>query len=119
MLPKSHQKFYQKFLGSLTTLRDQVIVEDINPAKLYQNFQVVQEIFQDQILELTTEGLENAVVSSLQSIQTEIHRTLRLLGIDFLFLQSSCKQKTEEQRLETVLGRIEKLIGYCQIIITK
>ena len=119
MLPKSHRKFYQKFLGSLNTLRDQAIVKDIDQGQLSQNFQVVQEIFQDQILELTAEGLEYSVVSSWQSIQTEIHRTLRLLGTDFLFLQSSRKRKTEEQRLEAVLDRIEKLIGYCKVIITK
>lgn len=119
MLPKYHRKFYQKFLASLTTLKDQIMVEEIDLSRLSQDFQVVQEIFQNQILELTTGGLENSVVSSWQLIQTEIHRTLRLLGTDFLFLQSSRERKTEEQRLEAMLNRIEKLIAYCQVLITK
>ncbi|MGP0128862.1 MAG: heterocyst frequency control protein PatD [cyanobacterium endosymbiont of Rhopalodia musculus] len=119
MLPKSHQKFYQQFFASLITLRDQVMMKNIDSRLLSQYFQVAQEIFQDKILELTTESLENSVVSSWQSTQTEIYRTLRLLRTDLLFLHSSYKQKTEEQRLESVLNHIEKLIGYCQVVLTK
>ena len=118
MLPKSHQKFYQQFLASLITLRDQIMMKDIDLGRLYQNFQAAQEIFQDKISGLTIESLENTVVSPWQSIQIEIHRTSRLLRIDLLFLRSSYKQKTEEQRLESVLSRIEKLINYCQVILT-
>ncbi|BBA78819.1 hypothetical protein RGRSB_0202 [cyanobacterium endosymbiont of Rhopalodia gibberula] len=119
MLPKPHQKFYQEFLDSLIVLRDQVMMKDIDSGRLSQNFQVAQEIFQNKILELTTENLENSAVSSRQSIQTEIHRMLRLLRTDFLFLQSSHKRRTTEQRLEIVLNHIEKLIGYCQVILSK
>ncbi|YAI81354.1 MAG: heterocyst frequency control protein PatD [cyanobacterium endosymbiont of Rhopalodia sterrenbergii] len=119
MLPKPHQKFYQKFLASLITLRAQVMIKDIDSGRLSQNFRVAQEIFQNQILELTTENLEASVVSSWQSIQTEVHRTLRLLKTNFLFLQSSHKRGTEEQRLEIVLDHIEKLIGYCQVILSQ
>ncbi|XTZ20880.1 MAG: heterocyst frequency control protein PatD [cyanobacterium endosymbiont of Rhopalodia fuxianensis] len=119
MLPKPHQKLYQKFLTSLITLRDQIMMKDINSGRLSQNFYMAQEIFQNHILGLTTENLDNYAVSSWQSIQTEIHRTLRLLITDFLFLQSSHKRSTEEQRLERVLDHIEKLIGYCQLILNR
>ncbi|XHU95273.1 MAG: heterocyst frequency control protein PatD [cyanobacterium endosymbiont of Rhopalodia gibba] len=126
MLPKPHQKFYQKFLASLITLRAQIMMKDINSGRLSQNFHMAQEnfhmaqeIFQNHILGLTTENLENYAVSSRPSIQTEIHRTLRLLITDFLFLQSSQKRSTEEQRLKRVLDHIEKLIGYCQLILSR
>lgn len=119
MLSKSHQKLYQQLLASLITLRDQVMIKDIDSKRVSKNFRMVQEIFQNIILVSTTENLENSVVSSWQSIQTEIHRTLRLLITDFLFLQSSHKRSTEEQRLESVLDYIEKLIGYCQVILNR
>ena len=117
MLPKSHQKLYQKFFTSLTKLRAQVMMKDVDLKRLSNNFQIVQGTFQDQILESMTGNLENSATYSLQSIQTEIHRTLRLLRTDLLFLQSSYRQRTEEQRLKIVLDHIEKLIGYCQIIL--
>ncbi|XLQ10998.1 MAG: heterocyst frequency control protein PatD [cyanobacterium endosymbiont of Epithemia adnata isolate EadnSB Bon19] len=115
MLSKPHQKL----LASLITLKDQVMMKDIDSKRLSQNFRMLQEIFQNYILGSTTENLENSVVSSWQSIQTEIHRTLRLLITDFLFLQSSHKRSTEKQRLEIVLDHIEKLIGYCQVILNR
>lgn len=116
MLPKSEQKSYKNFLVSLTQLRDQVTVSDTNITKIAENFQAVQEIFQNQLLGLTTEELETSIIPSWQSIQTEIHRMLRLLGTDILFLQSSKRQETIQQRLDTIRDRTEQLIGYCQAI---
>ncbi len=119
MIPKSYQKSYQNFHDSLTNLGDQVTVRNIDIGKISQNFQAVQGIFQEQILTLTTDELAPSIASRYQSIQTEIYRTLRLLGTDLLFLRSSRKQGTTEQRLQIVRDHLEQLMGYCQVIITE
>jgi hypothetical protein len=43
---------------------------------------------------------------------------LRLLATDILFLSSSKQATTTEQRLMTVRDCTEKIIGYCQVILT-
>ena len=110
---------YQNFIIVLTRLREQATAREVNIGELSKIFQELTVIFQDQILGLTVEGLEPSVSSVFQSTQTEIHRTLRLLGTDLLFLQSSRKQGTTEQRLGIVRDRIDQLMGYCQVIIAQ
>ncbi|ACK65489.1 conserved hypothetical protein [Rippkaea orientalis PCC 8801] len=119
MLPKFSQESYLNFLVVLTKLQGQVGANDVNLAKLSENLQELQGIFQEQILGSTLEGLDSSLTSVFQSTQTEIQRNLRLLATDLLFLQSARQQKTKEQRLGVMCDRIEQLISYSQIILER
>ena len=116
MLPTSHLSAYQEFLTVLLTLRDQATAEHPEAAALQETFERVQPIF-SQIMSLPDDLLDSEIASRWQSVQTEIYRALRLLKTDIMFLRSSRQAATAEQRLAAVGDRLEKIIGYCQVIL--
>ncbi|HAC63851.1 MAG TPA: hypothetical protein DCF68_10015 [Cyanothece sp. UBA12306] len=116
MIPKFSQKSSKNFKIVLMRIEDAIRAKKLEIVKLSELFRELQDIFLEQILEAKVEGLDPGVTSTVQSTQTEIHRTLRLLRTDILFLQSSRKPETTEQRLGIIGDRIKQLKGYCQII---
>lgn len=115
MLPNSYIGAYRELLILLQQLRDRV--ETDNFELLQDNFSQIQQLFQQQIASLTGDELESDVFSQWQSVQTEIHRSLRLLQTDLMFLRSSRQATTSAARLKSVVDRLDKLIGYCRLSI--
>jgi hypothetical protein len=118
MLPTSHQLIYQKFLNVFLALQKEINSSNFKITAVKEKLQQGQEIFQQEILRLDREELDPTLAARLVPIQTEIHRALRLLATDILFLSSSKQATTTEQRLMTVRDCTEKIIGYCQVILT-
>lgn len=118
MLPTSHQFIYQKFLDVLLTLREEINSPNCRITTVREKLQQAQQIFQEEILPLDRDELDSTLAARFTPIQTEIHRALRLLGTDILFLSSSKQATTSQQRLIAVRDRLEKIIGYCQAILT-
>lgn len=117
MLPKLHLQAYQEFLTVLLTLRDRATANQLDEEELQKSFERVQQVFQEKLIGLNGEEIDPAILPRWQSVQTEIYRALRLLSTDILFLRSSRRAATSEQRLSAVRDRVEKMIGYCQAII--
>jgi hypothetical protein len=114
MLSLLHFQRYEAFLATLERLK--VSVEVGSDVK--GEFQGVQQAYQEQILTLTTEGIERAIAPRWQSIQTEVNRAMRLLQTDILFLGASRQSAIAQQRQEACIARIEQLIGYCQLLLS-
>jgi oligoendopeptidase F len=118
MLPTLHKKTYQKLLSILLALREEIAAPNSRLTSIQEAFQQIQRVFQDEILSLGDDELQDAIASRAHSVQTEMHRALRLLETDIMFLRSSKQIATSEQRLATVRDRLEMLIGYCQAMLT-
>jgi CII-binding regulator of phage lambda lysogenization HflD len=118
MLPTSHQKSYQKFLDTLLALQQEIDAPNSRVAALSEKLQEVQRVFQTEVMPLESDELQGEIASRFISVQTEIHRALRLLGTDILFLRSSKQVATSQQRLSVVRDRINQIISYCQVILT-
>jgi len=116
MLPLSYRKRYQAFLETLNQLNSE-LTEEANPANLKPIFSQLQQQFQGEIMTLTGEDLTGENFSRWQSFQTEIHRTMRLLQNNMMFLQTSRSTKTSQQRLATVRDRVGKLINFATALI--
>ncbi|MDY7016158.1 MAG: heterocyst frequency control protein PatD [Cyanobacteriota bacterium] len=114
MLPPLHFQRYTDFLSALEELKASVDVGE----NAQQNFQQVQQAYQEQILTLTAEGIDAAIAPRWQSVHTEMHRTMRLLQADILFLGASRQSAIATSRQAACLARIEQLIGYCQVLIS-
>ncbi len=117
MLPELHNQAYQTLLNALLEFRDRATAGNLEVDSLQKKFQQVQQVFQGQIISLTSDGLDAAIAPRWQSVQTEIHRALRLLEADILFLRSSRQASTSQQRLASLSDRLEKIIGYCQVML--
>jgi hypothetical protein len=77
----------------------------------------VQEIFTSQILTLSNEQLDLPELSRMQSYLTEIHRLMRMLQMDMMFLQASQHRETQDQRRSVFDDRVKSLIGWCESIL--
>lgn len=113
MLPSLHCQRYEAFLRTLERLK-QSVEEGANPL---EEFKQVQQLYQDKILTLSSEGIDPAIAPRWQSLQTEVNRTLRLLQTDILFLSASQQVETRQQRQTACFQRIEQLFGYCRAIL--
>ncbi|MCT7954737.1 heterocyst frequency control protein PatD [Laspinema sp. D3] len=78
----------------------------------------MQQIFQAQILSLGMEELDPGMVSLVQSFQTELHKQIRLLVNDVMFLGSARQAQTLERRWIAVRDRLKSCIGYCEAILS-
>ncbi|MEA5535699.1 heterocyst frequency control protein PatD [Crocosphaera sp. XPORK-15E] len=114
MLPKFYQQSYSHLGEVLLILQKQVRAKDLDLDALRISFDQVQQVFEQEIMALTLEDLDSSAIALQQSAKTEIHRMLRLLGTDLLFLQSSRQAGTTQQRLQKISDRLEQLISYCQ-----
>ncbi|AFZ43793.1 hypothetical protein PCC7418_1610 [Halothece sp. PCC 7418] len=111
MLPLSYRERYQVFLETLKQLQEHLHT-DFNPKQLKAIFSQLQAQFQEEIMSLTGEELTGETRSRWQSSQTEVHRMMRLLQNDMMFLQTSRSSQTSQQRLTTVRDRVGKLIDF-------
>lgn len=118
MLPTSHNRAYQEFLTLLQQLQRACLLStEVGVTSLQQEFQVVRQYFERQIVPLTSEELDESIAPRWQSLQTELKRELRLLTTDMMFLGSSRQPETKEARLRSIGDRLGKISGYCQAML--
>lgn len=116
MLPAPHRSLYQDFQQTLVQLQQ---VQQNSPGEessMQKAFQAVQRSFQS-LLNLDWDSLDPMLAANVQSIQTEINRQFRLLGMDLMYLRAARQSATADQRRQQVSDRIESLIGYCQALL--
>lgn len=109
MLPPSYRQRYQTFLETLKQLQE-TLNADGDSTELKAVFSQLQQQFQQEIMGLTGEDLPGELLSPWQSSQTEIHRIMRLLQTDMMFLQTSRNSETSQQRVATLRDHVETVI---------
>ena|SRR4028118_2114363 len=117
MLPPSHRDRYQEFLQALLQLQKAAAHPHQEGASVNAALQKVQQIFTSQILNLSLDQLDLPAASRMQSYLTEIHRLMRMLQMDMMFLQASQHRETQEQRRSAFEHRVKSLIGWCESIL--
>lgn len=119
MLSPLHEQLYRQLRADLAKLQSQVeaefSVEVLRPpaAELEQQFQTLLT-FESECSE--TE-LELTQVNRLRSLQTEIHKQLRVLHSDLSFLAAARKAETRQKRRSQIGDRLRLLISYCDAIL--
>lgn len=126
MLSASHNRAYQDFLTLLTTFRQNLSAQEQknNQSFVSQKFQSVSAWFEQNLVPLKAQDIEPAIpqgrgrliAARWQAVQTEILREFKLLSTDLLFLAAARQQTTQLTRLQSIDGRLTKLISYCQIM---
>ncbi len=122
MLPRSHEKSYEKFKQALITMQELQQVQGDRQVKeqamgLNQLLQKAQTIFQLDVLSLDAAELTPDLHYQVQSCQTEIHKHLRLLAMDVMFLHSARQLQTVQQRQQQISDRLLTLINYCDVLL--
>ncbi len=115
MLPKTDFENYQEFLSLL--LKMQQNLKSTEQDNLKQIYQELQQKFTEKIIILTGNELEGPNYQKWQSLQTEIHRSFKLLETQIMFLLTSRQSTTNHKHLNTINNYLTKLILYCENII--
>ena len=113
ILPNSHRQCYQEFKQALEELQ-----ETVSSGQSDLDWAGIQRFFQERVANLTAEGIDPSLVSRWQSVQTEIHKQMRLLAVDLTFFQASRQLSTREQRQKQIVSRLQTSIGYCEMLMT-
>lgn len=117
MLPPLHHQRYQEFQYSLEQLSQTATTSELEVTALREQFQDVQQHFRNHIVSLSAEDCEPDYASRWQSVQTEIHKQMRLLEADLMLLQASRSSATFQSRTANVTARIKTLIQYCEALL--
>lgn len=118
MLPQQHQQAITLLQESLEQLQNQFTEETSDKTTQTVTFKQAQQRF-DQFLQLRDRDVDPSLVSRLQSYVTEIHKQMRLLEMDFRFLQTSRQTATLQARQTQMRSRIATLIRYCRSLLDK
>jgi hypothetical protein len=117
MLSDDRQQRYRKLKEYLEQLRHQVEVDRPDGVSLRESVDRAQEFFHSQVLSLPLEGLDRTDMYRTQSYNTELHKQLRLLATDVLFLGSARQAATVQQRQAQLRDRLTILLRYCDILL--
>ncbi len=110
-LPKNYSHNLQGFDDQLAAIAASLASD---PAEmLMEQGQTLQNYFQAQIQPLDADLLPGEQRSRFRAIQTELHRHMRLLQTDFLFLRNAQQASTAVQRRGQVGDRLASLRGFC------
>lgn len=77
----------------------------------------LEHCFRQRIQPLSFEDWPPASQSLLASLRLEMHKQLRLLSTDLMFLKTARQPATRRQRLDQMGDRFTTLSGYCTALI--
>lgn len=90
-----------------------------DPRSLQAAFLEAQQFYQQRLAPLDVGVFNQAVASKVQSIQTEINKELRLLGMDVTFMHSARQPATIQQRQRQIGDRVTRLSQYCDLLLSR
>ncbi|WP_413165745.1 heterocyst frequency control protein PatD [Capilliphycus salinus ALCB114379] len=118
MLPERHRQAIAQLQQTLEHLQNQLTEANLDKVTLTAAFRQAQQLLEN-ILQLGDGDVSPSLVSPLQSYLTEIHKQMRLLEMDFRFLQTSRQTATLQTRQTQMRSRVATLIGYCKSLLDK
>jgi hypothetical protein len=118
MLPEQNRLAIAQLQQTLEHLQTQLTEVNLEKATLTAAFRQAQQLFEN-ILQCGDQDVDPSLVSPLQSYLTEIHKQMRLLEMDFRFLQTSRQNTTLQARQTQMRSRIATLIRYCMSLLDK
>lgn len=117
MLPPLQRKCYEEFQEAIEQLLSSTTASELDFAAMRNGFDKLQQLFQREILSLSQDGLAPELVSRWQSIQTEVHKQMRLLATDMMMLQAARNPATSKLRLAGICDRLNCLRQFCQVLL--
>ncbi|MCT7948940.1 heterocyst frequency control protein PatD [Ancylothrix sp. C2] len=116
MLKDVYSQRYQEFTALLSAMSQSVETED--GLLIKQALKAVQEFFGAEILGLPVDQLSETIEGKVRSYQTEIHKQLRLLATDVMFLAVSRSKTTVAGRLATMRERLTLVERFCEAVLS-
>lgn len=106
---------YGKCLSQLRAAVGQAENQLEGQAEMAQQVHALQEFYQQTLWELLTQRSPSE--PQWRSATTEIHRHMRLLGVEVSFAGSARQGHLRQQRLEQIEQRLDQLQGFTNVLI--
>lgn len=119
MLPQLQHLCYQEFQQAIEEVLSCATASEPDFAAIRNGFYRLQQLFQSQILSLNPDEIPAGAVSRWQSIQTEVHKQMRLLATDMTILHASRNPATSEVRVARICDRLKELHQFCQVFLSE
>ncbi len=119
MLPELHRQCYEEFRRKLSNLVEIMKQFELDFTSLGRASQKVQLFFRDQVSALALDELTGRAAQRSHAYRVEMHKQLRLLAVDIMFLQAAKQSATVQQRVVAVRDRLTTLVGYCDALLTE
>lgn len=132
-IPADPTQLLEHFLAQIQSLQQAVAAGSTPGSTLQGQFLALQQLAQQGVLQLTPEPArppagasaagesvagESVAGDSIVAYQTEISRTLRLLGMDVTFLQAARQPQTRLQRQRQMGDRLTRLQRHSEGMLT-
>lgn len=112
MLSNQDEPVYQRFLECLYQLLKLSTTEPA-PEELIRACRLVEEVFMTEVVGLMLQESGYSRGQAWQSIQTEMHKEIKLLVTEITFYQICRSPFTKSQRKQMIGDRAQTLIQYC------
>jgi len=119
MLSEENRQQYEELNLKLAKLQNLVGQDNLDKVALLARHQELQQFFGHLIVALDQAQLSPAEESQVQSYTTEIHKQLRLMGMDITFLQASRSDGTTQMRKKAISDRLQTIMGYCSTLLAE
>ncbi|MEG4628479.1 heterocyst frequency control protein PatD [Microcoleus sp. AR_TQ3_B6] len=119
ILSEDRRQCYEELQQALEKLQKTAAQDNLDRAALAIEYRKVQQFFGNQIMRAESDELDASETPPEQSYLTEIHKQLRLLGTDVMFLQASRQPATAKARQTAAIARLNTLIGYSGALLQK
>jgi hypothetical protein len=114
MLSPIHSERLKNFSFSLDTMLQLSDRDELQAA-----FVKLESDFKNQIMPLGDKNLDSVAHSQWAAYLTEMHKQMRLLPTELMFLRSARQPEKVEERLSQVRQCLGKLRSYCQTLLEK
>lgn len=118
MSSDSYRQCYEGLQAQLEGLLHTITQPDESNVSLSAALKELQAYFQREVMALEVDALAADKTSQVLSHRTEMHKQLRLLKMDAMFLQAARQSATTQQRLKQVRERLQLLLEGCQAILS-
>lgn len=112
------QHRYQQLKSQLQQLRTDLPSLGEQKGQAPQRGQALLQFWQQQFATESGEILPETAYPSWRSLQTELHRELRLINVDLMFLENSHVAVTKDQKRREIGDRLTRLEQYCTQILS-
>jgi hypothetical protein len=112
MLSELQSQVDRDFFAILTQFQNWFTSATVETGLWWDDWQQLQQFYDREIMG----AIANSTDDRERSIRIEIHRGIKLLEMDLLFLRSAKQKTTKQQRIKTIVSRLEQLSRYLQVL---
>lgn len=111
------QQHYQQLQSQLQQLQMDLPNLGDHKGETPQRGQALLQFWQQQLAAESGDLLPETAYPTWRSLQTELHRELRLINVDLMFLDNSRTPAMKEQKRQEIGDRLTRLEQYCTQIL--